>query len=148
MPKMFRGNSPAKVDEKGRLKIPSAFLADLKATGDDFYVTSDNGKRAWIYPLKAWMEIEKKLAEGSSQNQAKQRFKMVTSYYGSVATLDKQGRILIHPLLRESAQARGPVDVLGMQSFLEVWNHERFLDHMKEIALSPDDFKTLDDLGI
>ena len=146
--RMFRGNSPAKVDEKGRLKIPSAFHADLKATGEEFYVTSDNGKRAWIYPLKVWMEIEKKLGQGSSQNQAKQRFKMVTSYYGSVAALDKQGRILLHPLLREAAQTKGQVDVLGMQSYLEVWNHERFLDHMKEIAVSQDDFKALDDLGI
>jgi MraZ protein len=41
---MLRGNIPAKVDEKGRLKIPAAFLEELKGFGDQFYVTSETGE--------------------------------------------------------------------------------------------------------
>ena len=55
---MLRGNIPAKVDEKGRLKIPAAFLEELKGYGDQFYVTSETGDTARIYPMKVWEEIE------------------------------------------------------------------------------------------
>lgn len=46
---MLRGNYPAKVDDKGRLKIASAFLEELKACGNQFYITSENGDYARIY---------------------------------------------------------------------------------------------------
>ena len=59
---MLRGNNPAKVDEKGRLKIPAAFLEELKGYGDQFYVTSETGEYARIFPMKVWEEIESKLA--------------------------------------------------------------------------------------
>src|ERR1700691_4528938 len=66
---MLRGNYLATVDEKGRLKIPADFLADLRKSGTKFYVTSTKGDRAAIYPLKAWEEIEKKLAKYSTRTQ-------------------------------------------------------------------------------
>ncbi len=34
----LRGNSPAKVDEKGRLKIPAQFLEELMEYGTSFYI--------------------------------------------------------------------------------------------------------------
>ena len=71
---MLRGNNPAKVDEKGRLKIPAAFLEELKGYGDQFYVTSETGEYARIFPMKVWEEIESKLARLSSHNQTKQKF--------------------------------------------------------------------------
>ena len=49
------------------------------------------------------------------------------NFYGQVAEIDAQGRVLIQPRLRDSAQMAGEVDVLGQQKFLEVWNHERFI---------------------
>ena len=63
---MLRGNIPAKVDEKGRLKIPAAFLEELKGFGDQFYVTSETGDSARVYPMKFWSGIEEKLAKISS----------------------------------------------------------------------------------
>jgi MraZ protein len=54
---MLRGNYPAKVDEKGRLKIPVAFLETLKEFGERFYITSENGDYVRIYPMKVWSEI-------------------------------------------------------------------------------------------
>jgi len=57
----LRGNCPAKVDEKGRLKIPAVFLDQLKEYGNQFYITSTTGETARIYPMKAWSEIEDKL---------------------------------------------------------------------------------------
>ena len=125
---MLRGNNLATVDEKGRVKIPSDFLAELRKGGGKFYVTSDTGEYARIYPMKAWEEIEKKLANLSSHNSARQKFLARTNYFGQVVEVDGQGRILIPPVLRESAQMKGEVDVAGRLTYLEVWNHARFLD--------------------
>ncbi len=145
---MLRGNYPAKVDEKGRVKIPAAYLEALREYGNKFYVTSENGDYVRVYPMKIWNEIEEKLARLSSHNRTKQRFLTRTNYYGQVVELDGQGRILIPGILRESAQMRGDVDVLGNLNYLEVWNHTRFLDNMKANAITEEDEKTLDELGI
>jgi MraZ protein len=145
---MLRGNYLATVDEKGRLKIPADFLAELRKSGTKFYITSTKGDRASIYPMKAWEEIEKKLAKVSTYNAAKQKFLSRTNYYGQVVEVDGSGRILIPPVLRESAEMKGEVDVQGQLTFLEVWNHSRFLDQMNRNPITAEDEKALDDLGI
>ncbi len=145
---MLRGNYPATVDEKGRLKIPVDFLAALRKYGGKFYVTSENGDYVRIYPMKVWGEIEKRLAKLSSHNRAKQRFLTRANYYGQVVTLDGQGRILIPPVLREAAQMKGEVDVLGSLNYLQVWNHARFLDELNRNPITAEDEKILDELGI
>jgi MraZ protein len=127
----LRGNCPAKVDEKGRLKIPSVFLAELKEYGNQFYITSTTGETARIYPMKVWSEIEDKLAQKPSADVAKRKFLMRTSYFGQVAELDGQGRLLLPAVLREAAQTMGEVDVFGTLNYLEVMNHTRVLDKLK-----------------
>ncbi len=145
---MLRGNYPARVDEKGRLKIPASFLETLKEYGERFYVTSENGDYVRIYPMKVWNEIEEKLARLSSHNRAKQKFLTRTNYFGQVVEMDGQGRVLIPSVLREAAQMRGEVDVLGNLNYLDVWNHARFLENLNKNQITEADEKTLDDLGI
>jgi MraZ protein len=145
---VLRGNYPAKVDEKGRVKIPAAFLEALREYGNRFYVTSENGDYVRVYPMKIWNEIEEKLARLSSHNRTKEKFLTRTNYYGQVVELDGQGRILVPSILRESAQMRGDVDVLGNLTYLQIWNHTRFLDNMKGSPITDEDEKTLDELGI
>ncbi len=142
---MFRGNSQARVDEKGRLKIPSSFLSELKESSGQFYVTSILGDRAHIYPMKAWNDIEERLGRLPTQHPIKQKFLTRTSYYGQVVELDGQGRLLIPQVLREAALIRGDVDVMGAQTHLEVWNHDRLVESMTGAPLSTDE---LSDLGI
>jgi MraZ protein len=145
---MLRGNYPATVDEKGRVKIPADFLEELRKSGKKFYVTSSTGDRARVYPMKVWEEIENKLAKLSSHNQAKQKFLTRTNYYGQVVEVDGQGRILIPPVLRESAQMKGEVDIQGQLTYLEVWNHAQFLEQMNRNPMTADDEQALDVLGI
>ncbi len=127
----LRGNCPAKVDEKGRLKIPSVFLDELKEYGNQFYITSTTGETARIYPMKVWSEIEDKLAQLPSTHVAKQKFLLRTSYFGQQAELDGQGRVLLPAVLREAAQTTGEVDVFGSLNYLDVMNHTRMLDKLK-----------------
>jgi MraZ protein len=145
---MLRGNSPAKVDEKGRVKIPAIYLDTLKEWGDRFYVTSENGDRAYIYPMKVWNQIEEKLAKLSGHNRTKQKFLNRTNYFGQVVELDGQGRLLIPGVLREAAQMKGDVDVLGHLNHLEVWNHARFMEQLNISPITEDDEKILDGLDI
>ncbi|MGB6623505.1 MAG: hypothetical protein WBE43_01855, partial [Candidatus Acidiferrales bacterium] len=115
---MLRGSHLATVDEKGRVKVPADFLAELRRYGKQFYVTSENGDYARIYPMKVWDEIEKKLAKLSSHNPTKQKFLARTNYFGQVVELDGQDRVLIPPVLRESAQMKGEVSVNGQLTYL------------------------------
>ena len=62
--------------------------------------------------------------------------------------MDGQGRILIHPLLREKAGTHGEVAVLGQQDFLEVWNRESFEQRLESDPLTDADLVILADLGI
>src|SRR6266849_3112729 len=125
----LRGNCPAKVDEKGRLKIPAVFQDELKEFGNQFYITSTTGETARIYPMKVWSEIEDKLAQMPSTNRAKRKF-------------------LLPTVLREAAQTKGDVDVLGNLDYLEVMNHTRVLDQLKNEPYTDEDDKALEDLGI
>jgi len=145
---MLRGSHLATVDEKGRVKIPADFLAELQKKGKKFYVTSASGDHARVYPMSVWEEIERKLAKRSSYNPVKQKFLARTNYYGQVVEVDGQGRILIPPVLRESAEMKGEVDVQGNLTYLQIWNHARFLDQMNRNKMTADDEKELDALGI
>jgi MraZ protein len=144
----LRGNYPAKVDEKGRLKIPASFLEELKEYGNQFYITSPTGETARIYPMKVWNEIEDKLAKLPSSNKSKRKFLMRTSYFGQVVELDGQGRVLMPSILREKALLKGDVAVLGSLDYLEVMNDARAVDQMDKDPYTDEDEKALGDLGI
>jgi MraZ protein len=146
---MLRGNSLAKIDEKGRLKLPAAFRAVLEPKyGSDFFVTSLRGDSVRIYPMDVWLRIEERLARASSLNPSVMRFKNAVNYFGQSNPMDAQGRILVHPLLREHADVRGEVVVLGQQDFLEVWNRTVFEERLHADPLTDADVGALSDLGI
>ena len=130
------------------MKIPAAFLEALREYGTKYYVTSENGDYVRVYPMKIWNEIEEKLTQLSSHNRTKQKFLTRTNYYGQVVKLDGQGRLLITAVLREAAQMKGDVDVMGVLEYLEVWNHTRFVEGMAKDPLNEEDIKTLDGVGI
>jgi MraZ protein len=98
--------------------------------------------------MKVWAEIEDKLAAASSQNAAKRKFLKRTSYFGQTVELDAQGRLLIPAVLREAAQTKGDVDVLGNLDYLEVMNHTRVTDELKNEPLTNEDWQALEGLGI
>ena len=146
---MLRGNSPAKIDEKGRLKVPNAFRSAIqKDHGSELFVTSLSGQSVRIYPMPVWSEIESRLSKMPSTHPARQKFLDRVNFYGQMAEFDVQGRVLIQPRLRDSALMTGEVDVLGQQNFLEVWNHERFVSRLLTDPFTDDDAKALSDFGI
>ncbi len=146
---MFRGNHPTRVDEKGRLKVPAEFKRVLdEKYGAQFYITSVDGKVARVYPFEEWERIEQKLAGLSSMNPTKKKFLTRTGYYGQVVEMDPQGRLLLPQLLRESAQLKTEVAVMGQLTWLEVRNMEDLRKELAEDQFTAEDEKTLDELGI
>jgi transcriptional regulator MraZ len=146
---MLRGNYPATVDGKGRVKIPTTFKSHLEVTfGHDFYATSLDGKSVRVYPFSVWREIEEKLATLPSMNKSKRKLLDRVNYWGQAVQMDAQGRILIPSLLRESAGMQGEVAVIGYLNYLDVWNMDRFRSHLDDNPLTDDDMQALSDLGI
>jgi len=151
----FRGNSPATVDEKGRLKLPTSFKAELEtfAQGEGggalrHYLTSLDGRSARLYPLPVWEAIEARLAALPSTSPAKRKFLETTAYFGSEVEPDTQGRFVIPPILREAAQLTGEVAVLGQMDHLALWNKAGFERRLAAEPLGADDLAQLADLGI
>src|SRR5713226_9234333 len=146
---MFRGNHPTRIDEKGRLKVPAEFKRVIdEKYGLQFYITSLDGKVAQLYPFEEWERIEQKLASLSTFNPTKKKFLNRVNYYGQAVEMDGQGRLLIPQLLRQSADIKGEVAVLGNLTYLIVRNLEAFRREIEEQSFTPEDEKTVDDLGI
>jgi MraZ protein len=146
---MFRGNHPTRVDEKGRLKVPAEFKRVIdEKYGQQFYITSLDGRVAQVYPFEEWERIEQKLAGLSSFNPTKKKFLDRTNYYGQQVEMDGQGRLLLPQLLRESGQIKGEVAVLGNLTYMVVRNLELFKKEIETEKFTPEDEKTLDELGI
>ena len=145
----LRGSAPTRIDDKGRLKIPTLFrglIQDQK--GSDVFVTSVTGEFVRIYPMPVWLEIEEKLGKMPSTHPARVRYLERVNYFGQPGELDTQGRILIPYRLRESAAMSGEVDVLGQYNLLEVWNHDRFLTKLQHDPYTDDDARALSEFGI
>jgi MraZ protein len=141
---MFRGNHPAKVDEKGRLKLPAAFKQLLDAQNvTQFYITSVDGNSAEIWPLPEWEKQEALLAESSTMDDAVAKYLNMTSYYGQQVEMDSQTRVLMPQILRGAAKLDAEVAVMGKINHLEVHNLALFEESLPTNALTPDDRKTV-----
>ena len=145
---MLRGNALAKVDEKGRLKLPAVFRPVIEPQyGNEFFVTSLQGHSARIYPMEVYSELERRLVGSSTVQPLVTRLRNSLNYYGQPAAMDAQSRILIHPLLREAARIDREVAVLGQQNYLEVWNRTVFEEQLRKSPLTENDLMELATLG-
>ena len=148
---MLRGSYNARVDDKGRIKVPASFkrYLDEKYGLADYYVTSLNGDCARIYPISEWEEIENRLSSQPSMIPAAKKFLDRANYYGQMQEMDKQGRILIYPMLRSEANLSGEVMVFGYLKYLEVWNAENFRrSRLEEQPYTDEDAEALARIGI
>ncbi len=146
---MLRGNYTARIDIKGRLKVPTEFRRLIEEKhGKEFYITSLNGDCVRIYPLPEWESIEARLSLLPSMDPTRRRFLDRTNYYGQQAALDNQGRLLIHPLLRKNAEVIGDVAVLGYLTYLEVWELDKFQARMLADPYTEEDEAAIARLGI
>lgn len=146
---MFRGSAPAKIDDKGRLKVPTGFRRDLEERyGREVFITSVLGDSALLYPLSVWEQVEERLAKLPSTDRTKRRYLERVSYFGQQAHLDAQGRVVVSAILRERAEIMGEVVISGRLDHLEIWNHERLSERFKDQPFTDEDFEYLSERNI
>ena len=147
--KGLRGSSVTRIDEKGRLKVPTMFRGVIQDQhGPDVFVTSLTGDCVRIYPMPVWLETERKLSLMPGNHPARLKFLDRVSYFGQTGELDSQGRVVIPANLRVSASMVGDVCVLGRIDYLEVWNEERFLQKLQREVWTDEDGLRLSEHGI
>jgi transcriptional regulator MraZ len=116
---MFRGNHQARVDEKGRLKLPAKFKRVIdKKYGKQFYIISLDENVSKVYPLEEWEQIEQKLASPSSSNPTKKELLDRVRYDGYRVEMDGRGRLLIPQLLGEWGQTLDYLALMGHKELL------------------------------
>jgi MraZ protein len=146
---VLMGHAPARVDDKGRLKIPADFRKLIEEKyGADCFITSIDGERAIVYPMAVWYDFQARLAKVPSTSTAKSKLLERVNYFGQPATIDAQGRVLVPAVLREVAGIANDVVVLGSTDHLIVWNETRIQKRLKDNPLTPDDMKELELHGV
>jgi len=146
---VLRGNYTARIDAKGRLKVPTLFRRYVEEKyGAALYLTSLTGDCVRIYPMPEWEAIEQRLSLLPSMDPARRKFLDRTNYYGQQSVMDTQGRVLIHPLLRKSAAVVGDVAVLGYLTYLEVWELDKFQQRLLSDPYTEEDEAAIARLGI
>ncbi len=122
---MFRGRYEHRMTDKGRVSIPSRFREVLKQKyRDETLIVTNFDRCLAAYPVKEWMEIERKV---SHLPQFKPEVITFLRYLmgGAVeCPIDGQGRILIPPSLRTHARLQREVVMLGMLTRFEIWSKE------------------------
>jgi MraZ protein len=147
---MLRGNHPARIDDKGRIKVPNGFRTLIESNyGPELFVTSVTGEHVLLYPMSVWLEIERKLAAVPSTNPSKARFLDRVNFFGQAVTMDRQGRVVLPQMLRETAAMAGEVCVLGRQNHVAVWNLRRLQERLfKKEPFTEEDGRALSEFGI
>ena len=145
----FRGSASAKIDDRGRLKMPTGFRRILtEKYSSELFITSVLGTSALVYPMPVWEAIEDRLAAMPDTDRVKQRYLERVNYFGQEASMDSQGRVLIPQILRDSAAVAGEVVISGRVAHLEIWNHERFANRLEAEPFTEEDFRALSERGI
>jgi MraZ protein len=118
---MFLGEFDHTVDDKGRLTIPARFRPDL---AQGLIVTRWLDGCLALYPSAEWGALVAKVDTLPITNRGARDFRRFVFGSATESAPDRQGRVLIPAYLREYASIGGEVTVVGMNTYIEVWNPE------------------------
>lgn len=121
---MFRGAAALNLDDKGRLAIPTKYRKSLMLDCDGQMVCTIDIKQPCLllYPLPEWQIIEQKLTTLSSMNPAERRLQRLLLGHAEDCQMDKSGRILIAPTLRQHADLEKKIMIIGQLNKFELWS--------------------------
>ncbi|MDL1967675.1 MAG: division/cell wall cluster transcriptional repressor MraZ [Deltaproteobacteria bacterium] len=135
---MFRGSSFNTIDSKGRLIIPARFRDVIKAGGGDGVIVTRLDKALFAYTFDQWSKIESKVLAISETSEYMRRFRRVFIGGASDCYCDKQGRILIPPVLRQYAELEKEIVLVGQIAHFEIWSKENY---EQEVVQMEEDMK-------
>ena len=135
---MFRGSSFNTIDSKGRIIIPARFRDVIKAGGGDGVIVTRLDKALFAYTFDQWSKIESKVLSMSETSEYMRRFRRVFIGGASDCNCDKQGRILIPPVLRQYAEFEKEIVLVGQIVHFEIWSKENY---EQEVVQMEEDMK-------
>ncbi len=125
---MFMGEYHQKIDDKGRLTIPSKLRYEL---GETFIVTRGLDKCLFIYPKEEWNQVITKYKELPNTKDARNFMRFFLSGASEVS-FDKQGRMNIpSPLIQYSNLLKDCI-VIGVNERLEIWSEQNWNQFIEE----------------
>jgi MraZ protein len=136
-----RGMYPARLDEKGRLKLPVEFQKYLAGLPEKkLFVTSTDRHMATVYPIAIWRDNENLFANHRDNPKVVKRVWFTAQELGSEAEMDGQGRVQFSPELRRELRIENqPVKVLVVNGAIQVMSEEMYHAQRAEAAQSPED---------
>jgi len=143
--------SQASVDDKGRLKLPSEFLAYLEGTKvTRVFITMLDGRMARIYPVAIWRLNEQLFKNAGANASAAARLAFRARVYGGESDIDKSGRVLMPAKLREELSLeRQPVWLEAHNDGINVMNRSVFDARLQEsTGTSAADLETMVSMGM
>jgi MraZ protein len=123
---MFRGSSSHTLDDKGRLIIPARFKDMVRAGGGDVVMITRMDKSLFAYSLNEWGKIEDRIMALAEKSDSMRRFRRVFVGGAHECPIDKQGRVLIPPALREYAELEKEVVLAGVLEHFEIWSQQNW----------------------
>ncbi len=146
---MFRGRFEHTIDSKGRVSIPAKFRELLAEKYDERLVLTNFDRCLVAYPFEEWRSVEEKVGSLSMVKKEVRAFQRFFISGAAECPIDKLGRILIPPTLRDYAQLERNVVFNGMLKKFEIWSKDRW---QEEIMRTEENFEgmseALADLGI
>lgn len=147
---MFRGRYEHTIDSKGRISIPSKFREILNKKYDDRLVITNFDGCLVAFPYEEWnLLVEQKI--GSFSIMRKETSAFLRYFYSSAidCTIDKLGRLLIPQSLRDYANLKKDVVLVGEGRFIEIFAKERWLEVVRQVEEGFDQIRnTLASLGL
>lgn len=146
---MFRGRYEHTIDPKGRVSLPAKFRDVLNERYDDRLVITNFDSCLAAYPYDEWTLLEEKVSSLSMLNKDVKTFLRFFISGATECSIDKQGRILIPPTLRDYAKLEKDIVFAGEIKKIEIWSKNIW---EQVFAKAKDDFdqvsEKLGDLGI
>ena len=130
---MFRGRYEHTIDPKGRLSSPSRYREELTARGVTTLVLSEGDHCVWAFPLDAWEQLEERLRQHPQLSPERRNVVRVMVASAKECPVDRAGRTLVPPELREFAGLKREVMITGALEWFEIWSRERWTDHRQTL---------------
>ncbi len=125
---MFRGQYDHNMDSKGRVSLPVKFKEHLQKQfgSTEFIITTHLDKCLIGYPQKEWEKMEKSILALPTFDKGALAIRRLFLGPATECSLDKNGRFLIQPSLKEHAELSHPthkeIVFVGMTNKFEVWS--------------------------
>ena len=120
---MFYGEYEHSLDKKGRLILPAKFREAARANYiERFYITRGLDNCLFIFPEDEWRSQEAKFKTIPFTKSQSRKFNRLFFSGAQEVEFDKQGRILIPKFLKEFANIKRDVMIIGVSNRIEIWD--------------------------